>query len=127
MPRNLLEFRLLERCSLMRSTSAREVRPRQTRSSTVPLPPERRYREQIGRRLRAPRAWKELSQTEVAEKAGVSRNFVSAIERGAQGLDLFRLRLLADALEIDLVQLIDDHDDWHPYLPPPPPASAHLF
>lgn len=59
---------------------------------------EQDYRRQIGKRVRLVRIGLDLSQDEVAAKAGVTRNFVSAIERGAQGLDAWRLRLLADAL-----------------------------
>jgi DNA-binding XRE family transcriptional regulator len=48
---------------------------------------EAAYRRLIGKRVRAERVWQELSQDELASKAGVTRNFVSAIERGAQGLE----------------------------------------
>jgi transcriptional regulator with XRE-family HTH domain len=61
---------------------------------------EQDYRRQIGKRVRLVRIGLDLSQDGVATKAGVTRNFVSAIERGAQGLDAWRLRLLADALGI---------------------------
>jgi transcriptional regulator with XRE-family HTH domain len=74
---------------------------------------ERQYRRMIGRRIRSTRVWLELSQDEVAEKAGLTRNFVSATERGSQGLDLYRLRLLARALDVDLAQLIKDDPFWH--------------
>ena len=64
------------------------------------------YRRQIGRRARLARVGLDLSQDDVATKAGVTRNFVSAIERGAQGLDTWRLRHLADALGVPLGWLL---------------------
>jgi hypothetical protein len=38
----------------------------------------------------------------------VTRNFVSAIERGAQGLDAVRLRRLAMAMDMSLGELLAD-------------------
>jgi transcriptional regulator with XRE-family HTH domain len=67
---------------------------------------ERQYRALIGKRVRSERVWQELSQDEVAAKAGVTRNFVSAIERGARGLDAYRLRRIADALGVAFEELM---------------------
>ena len=67
---------------------------------------EREYRRLVGKRVRMERVWQDLSQDEVAAKAGVTRNFVSAIERGVQGLDAFRLRSVADALGITFEDLM---------------------
>ena len=54
---------------------------------TVAVPTsEQAMRQEIGRRVRASRGWLGLSQAEVADKAGTTHNFISAIERGAQGL-----------------------------------------
>jgi transcriptional regulator with XRE-family HTH domain len=71
---------------------------------------ERNYRMVIGKRVRMERIWQALSQDELADKAGVTRNFVSAIERGAQGLDAFRLRRLAEALGIKFEDLMAPDD-----------------
>lgn len=46
----------------------------------------------------------------MARAAGVTRNFVSAIERGGQGLDAFRLQLIARALDIELAELLTPTD-----------------
>lgn len=72
---------------------------------------ERTLRTLVGKRLRVRRIWLEFSQEEVATRAGVTRNFVSAIERGAQGLDAFRLGQIADALDVSLIWLLDGPDD----------------
>jgi transcriptional regulator with XRE-family HTH domain len=75
---------------------------------------ELNYRKVIGKRVRMERFWQELSQQELADKAGVTRNFVSAIERGVQGLDAYRLRQLADALGLDFSDLMAT-DDRRPH------------
>ena len=68
-------------------------------------------RAQVARRLYVRRVWLGLAQQEVADKAGVTRNFVSAIERSAQGLDAFRLGLIADAIGVTLGWLLSGPDD----------------
>ena len=72
------------------------------------------HRTQVGRRVRVRRVWAALSQEDVARKAQVSRNFVSAIERGAQGLDAWRLWAVADALGVRLEWLLTGPDDVLP-------------
>ena len=73
-------------------------------------PDERSFRRQVGKRLRSQRIWLELSQDEVATKAGVTRNFISAVERGAQGLDAWRLTHVAHALGTTLYWLLGGPD-----------------
>jgi transcriptional regulator with XRE-family HTH domain len=67
---------------------------------------EASFRRDVGDRIRNERLLHNLRQEELAERAGVSRNFVSAIERGTQRLDAWRLRHLARALECDLCWLL---------------------
>lgn len=69
---------------------------------------ERRFRREVGSRIRAQRSLRNLRQEELAEQAGVSRNFVSAVERGTQRLDAWRLRHLAVALDCELGWLLLD-------------------
>jgi transcriptional regulator with XRE-family HTH domain len=76
---------------------------------------ERSFRRDVGRRIRAQRWLRNLRQEELAERAGVSRNFVSAVERGTQRLDAWRLRKLALALDCELGWLLLDDQ---PLLPP---------
>jgi transcriptional regulator with XRE-family HTH domain len=78
-------------------------------------------RRQIGRRVYVRRVWLDLSQQEVADRAEVTRNFVSAIERGAQGLDAYRLWCLADALGGTLGWLLTGPDEL---LTAPTPGSS---
>lgn len=72
---------------------------------------ETRFRRAVGKRIRVWRVLHDLSQDDLARSAGVTRNFVSAIERGAQGLDAVRLRRLAGAMGIELGELLADPDD----------------
>ena len=72
------------------------------------------HRMLVGRRVRVRRVWAALSQEDVAQKAQVSRNFVSAIERGAQRLDAWRLWAVADALGVRLEWLLSGPDDVIP-------------
>ncbi len=66
------------------------------------------YRRAVGKRIRVWRVVNERSQDDLAAEAGVTRNFVSAIERGAQGLDAVRLRRLASAMDMTLAELLAD-------------------
>ena len=68
---------------------------------------ERLFRRDVGSRIRAQRSLRNLRQEELAEQAGVSRNFVSAVERGTQRLDAWRLRHLALNCELGWL-LLDD-------------------
>lgn len=74
---------------------------------------EAALRRQIGKRIRVERVWRDLSQGELAEKAGITRNFVSAIERGAQGLDAYRLLRLADVLGLTTTDLFSVTSSAH--------------
>ena len=68
------------------------------------------FRRTVGLRIRVWRVVHDRSQDELARSAGVTRNFVSAIERGAQGLDAVRLRRLASAMGIELAELLAEPD-----------------
>jgi transcriptional regulator with XRE-family HTH domain len=66
------------------------------------------YRRAIGKRIRVWRVLNDQTQDDLARAAGVTRYFVSAIERGAQGLDAVRLRRLAAAMGMPLADLLAD-------------------
>jgi transcriptional regulator with XRE-family HTH domain len=85
---------------------------------------EDELRRQVGRRACVRRVWLDLSQQELADKARLTRNFVSAIERGAQGLDAWRLWQLADALGGTLDWLLNGPDDALTAPAPGAPAPA---
>ena len=90
------------------SPGGRDVRSdATTRVSTE----EAEFRRQVSARLRGQRAWLGRTQEEVAASAGVNRGFISAVERGTQRLDAWRLRLVAEALGTTLDRLLDDGPD----------------
>jgi transcriptional regulator with XRE-family HTH domain len=64
------------------------------------------YRRAVGKRIRVWRAMHDRTQEDLAAAAGVTRNFVSAIERGAQGLDAVRLRKLAVEMDMSVADLL---------------------
>ena len=66
------------------------------------------YRLAVAKRVRVWRVMEDQTQDDLATAAGVTRNFVSAIERGAMGLDAARLRRLATAMQMPLADLLAD-------------------
>ena len=62
----------------------------------------------IGKRLRILRTFHGPAQEEVARRAGVTRNYLSAVERGRQGLDAVRARRLAVVLGVSIGDLLAD-------------------
>ena len=61
----------------------------------------------LGKRVRLLRLIRELTQDELARATGMSRSFVSLIEKGSHGVDVVRLLRLADALDVSLPELLD--------------------
>ncbi len=60
----------------------------------------------FGSRVREQRTAKGWNQRELAERIGVDRNWVSAIESGRQNVSLLTLRKFADALSVDPTDLL---------------------
>ncbi|HZB49837.1 MAG TPA: helix-turn-helix transcriptional regulator [Mycobacteriales bacterium] len=77
------------------------------------------FRRTVGLRIRVWRVMHDRSQDDLARSAGVTRNFVSAIERGAQGLDAVRLRRLAVAMGVELAELLAEPDPVPDPVPDP--------
>ena len=67
---------------------------------------ERAFLKALGKRIRIQRITVELSQEQLARAAGMSRNFVSSIERGVHGADVVRVVRLAAALGVTLNELV---------------------
>lgn len=61
----------------------------------------------VGKRVRLLRLMKEMTQEELGRQAGVSRSFISLIEKGTHGIEVVRLLRLAAALEVPLPHLVD--------------------
>lgn len=65
----------------------------------------------FGARLRRLRERRGLSNAEVVERTGLSRNTVTNAERDRHPPVLRTLKLLADAYSMDLSRIIDPNDD----------------
>lgn len=62
----------------------------------------------FGRSVRSLRKRRGLSQEDLAEKSGISRNYISDIERGVRNLGLLALVALAKALRVSLRELVEE-------------------
>ena len=74
--------------------------------SAVPpstLPP---HRLALGRRVRALREERGWSQEDLAEVAGLHRNYVGGIERGERNLGIDNLMAIARTLDVDPGELV---------------------
>lgn len=61
----------------------------------------------LGKRIREIRKIRKLSQEALAERAGISAQYVSNIERGKENPTLDMLFTLADALKVTLAEMCD--------------------
>jgi transcriptional regulator with XRE-family HTH domain len=75
------------------------------------LPDTAAFLRALGKRIRLLRLTSELTQDQLAARAGMSRSFVSLIEHGAHGVDVARLVRLAAALDQPLSVLIREAED----------------
>ena len=57
--------------------------------------------------LRLARRLRDVSQVALALDAGLSRTYVSEVERGERNVSIDNMGLLADALQIPLKDLVD--------------------
>jgi transcriptional regulator with XRE-family HTH domain len=70
----------------------------------------------LGNALRELRTARELSQEELAYRAGLHRNYVGACERGEINLSFRVLLQLADGLDVSLSEIVQHYEK---HLPPP--------
>lgn len=61
----------------------------------------------IGKRVAYARAWRGMTQQQLADRLGKSKSWVDKVERGARDLDrLSVLREIARVLQVDLAYLL---------------------
>ena len=63
---------------------------------------------QFGARVRALRQSKGLSQEAFAAKCSLDRTYISGIERGIRNLSLRNIKIIADAFDISLSDLMSE-------------------
>jgi DNA-binding XRE family transcriptional regulator len=107
----------LERPAQVLELDPRGADPVVTTSSESLLTPlvtadERAFLKVLGKNVRVRRVICEISQEQLAHRAGMSRNFVSSIERGAHGVDIVRVVRIAVALGVTLPELLPDIRDF---------------
>lgn len=61
----------------------------------------------FGKRLKELRIEKDLTQEQLAEKLGLSANYIGMIERGERSTSLSKLFTLSKALEIKMSELFN--------------------
>jgi transcriptional regulator with XRE-family HTH domain len=74
----------------------------------VSAPPvdDQAFLRELARRVRLRRRYQDLTQQHVADRAGLSRGFVSLFETGRHGIDVTALRRIAHALDASLPELV---------------------
>lgn len=65
----------------------------------------------VGRIIKKHRQWKELSLTELAQKSGIHRNYLSEIERGAHDPSIKTLAKIANALNMPISQIFKEAEE----------------
>jgi transcriptional regulator with XRE-family HTH domain len=75
---------------------------------------DQQYLRGVGRRIKLLRIDRDLSQEQLAQAAGVSRNFIGHVEHGANRVDVVRLARLATALNVDVAVLVTTRTDHDP-------------
>ena len=80
----------------------------------MPLPEKPiSLRVQFGRRIKRLRLGARLTQEELAEKATISVDFLSLIERGLNSPSFENIENLAQALGLRLAELFETEDGYH--------------
>lgn len=73
---------------------------------------------ELGRRVRLHRLYQRMTQDQLAERARLSRSFVSLFETGERGIDVRALRRIAHALNLALPALVAEPGEERFLWPP---------
>jgi transcriptional regulator with XRE-family HTH domain len=68
-------------------------------------------RKLVGRNLARVRREKRLTQEEVAERSGISQQYISGLERGRRNPTIVTLYLLAQAVGVSHTELVAPEDE----------------
>ena len=64
--------------------------------------------EKFGQRIREERLKQNLSQEELAVKAGVHRTYIGMIERAEKNITLLNIEKISNALQIEVSKLLEE-------------------
>jgi transcriptional regulator with XRE-family HTH domain len=67
---------------------------------------EIKFLQRLGQRIRQIREEKKLTQVMLAERSGLHRTFIGAVERGERNLAILNLRVIAKALRVPVGELV---------------------
>lgn len=70
-------------------------------------------REIVRRNVKKLRAHQELTQEQLAAKAGVSREYLAHLEARGKNISIDVLTALAKALDVDPRELLTPEDEWN--------------
>jgi XRE family aerobic/anaerobic benzoate catabolism transcriptional regulator len=85
-----------------------EIAPEQRRGDT---PADEAYLKRVGERVRLGRARRGMSRKILSKASGVSERYLAELERGAGNASLLVVRQIAEALGLEVSQLIEDHPE----------------
>jgi transcriptional regulator with XRE-family HTH domain len=74
----------------------------------APVPPKVTTRQLFGRNVRTLRRLREMTQEELANKAGIQRAHVTLIERGAVNFTIDTMEVVAHAMGLEVRDLLDE-------------------
>ena len=63
---------------------------------------------QFGKKIKEERLKNNLSQEDLAERAGVHRTYVGMIERGEKNITLINIKKLSEALGLSISELLEN-------------------
>lgn len=64
----------------------------------------------FGEKIRQIRKQQKMSQNELAEKSGLHRTYIGAVERGERNITLINADKIAQALSLKLFELLKDDE-----------------
>lgn len=64
----------------------------------------------FGEKVRSVRKEQQLSQDELADKCGLHRTYIGAVERGERNITLINAEKIANALQVSLSELVSRDD-----------------
>lgn len=110
---------------MIRLDRRRSVRPR--RRAERPTRPEPLWRELVGSELRRVRHARSLTLTETAERAGMSPQYLSEVERGRKEVSSEMLAAVAGALRVRVVDLVRQATERPARMPTLAPPSGPVL